>query len=422
MIEQHRNWAGNHAYLATKIHQPTTVAEVQELVASRPKIRAVGARHSFSAVADTPGELISFDRLDRVVSIDPERRTATVEAGIRYAPLTRELHRAGFALHNLASLPTISVAGAVSTATHGSGDRNGNLATSVAAIDLITADGQIVTLSREHDGERFRGAVVGIGALGVVARLTLDLVPAFDIRQDVYEGLSVERLEADFDAIMGGAHSVSLFTNWRQRAFQVWVKRGEADGAAGEAAPDYFGAKRSSSQRHLINDTPAEYWTEQGGIPGPWYDRLTHFRAEFFPASGAELQTEYFVPRQHARAALREIDALRDRIAPLLAAAEVRSIAGDDLWLSTCYGEDRIAYHFTWLQDVPGVTALLPLLEERLAPFGARPHWGKLFAMPPAHLQSLYPRLPDFRALMQELDPAGKFRNAFVDEYIAEAR
>lgn len=418
MSEQLQNWAGNFTYGAARVHRPETVAEVQALVAASPKVRAVGARHSFSTVADTTGDLLSFDRLDRVVAIDPERRTVTVEAGIRYGPLGIALHDAGFALHNLASLPTISVGGAVATATHGSGDGNANLATGIAAIELVTADGSLVTLSRERDGDRFKGAVVGLGALGVVVRLTLDLIPTFDVSQDVYEGLTVERLDADFDAIMGSAYSVSLFTNWRNRQFQVWVKRRVAAGAASGSAPEFFGAALAASQRHPVADKSAAHWTEQGGIPGPWHERLPHFKLEFMATSGAELQTEYFVPRHHARAALQVIDGLRERIAPLMGAAEVRSIAADDLWMSTCYEQDSIAYHFTWVRDRPAVDALLPLLEEGLAPFAARPHWGKVFAMSPARLQALYPRLADFRALLGEFDPAGKFRNAFVDEYI----
>lgn len=426
-----RNWAGNHTFGAAQVHRPETVAQVRELVAAGRQVHALGSGHSFNDIADTPGDLISLERLNRIVALDPERRTVTVEAGIRHGTLCVALHEAGFAVHNTASLPHISVAGACATATHGSGDGNGNLATAVAALELVTADGSVLTLSRERDGERFRGAVVGLGALGVVTRLTLDVVPAFQMWQSVYEDLPAQQLEAHFDAITASGYSVSLFTDWSgPRINQVWVKQRAAVGEGVEGAGsreasitggmtaearDYFGARRATVNLHPIASLPAERCTEQMDIPGPWHERLPHFRMEFVPASGAELQSEYFVPREHALEAFRAIDGLRDQIVPVLQMSEVRTIAADDLWMSTCYGRDSVAFHFSWVLDWPAVAALLPRLEERLAPFGARPHWGKLFTTPPARLRALYPRFQDFTALAHELDPAGKFRNGFLE-------
>jgi alditol oxidase len=419
MLEDRRNWAGNYTYRAARVRRPETVAEVRELVATLNRVKALGSRHSFNEIADSPEDLISLERLARVVAIDRERRTATVEAGVRYGNLCAELHRAGFALPNLASLPHISVAGACATATHGSGDRNSNLATAVAALELVTADGAVAALSRDGDGDDFRGAVVGLGGLGVVTQLTLDLVPAFELRQEVYEDLPLERLEAHFDDIVASAYSVSLFTYWREARFhQVWLKRRVSDGAANEVDLERFGARPATHQRHPIDGLPPRNCTPQLGSPGPWHERLPHFRMEFTPSSGAELQSEYLVPRHHAVAALRTIDGLRDRVAPLLQVSEVRTIAADDLWLSPCYGQPCVGLHFTWVPDWPGVSALLPLLEEQLAPFEARPHWGKLFTTPPERLDALYPRLPDFRDLLRRYDPTGKFRNAFLDRYI----
>jgi xylitol oxidase len=429
-----RNWAGNLTFGAAQVHRPETVEQVRDVVAAGRRVRALGSGHSFNDVADTPGDLISLERLNRIVALDPERRTVAVEAGIRHGALCVALHEAGFALHNTASLPHISVAGACATATHGSGDRNGNLATAVAALELVTADGSALALSRERDGERFRGAVVGLGALGVVTRLTLDVVPAFQMWQSVYQDLPVAQLEAHFDAITASGYSVSLFTDWSgPRINQVWVKQRTAPGDGAEGAgsgeasitgrqppapDDYFGARRAAVKLHPIASLPAEPCTEQLDIPGPWHERLPHFRMEFVPSSGAELQSEYFVPRRHALAAFRALDGMRDQIVPVLQMSEVRTIAADDLWMSTCYGRDSVAFHFTWLLDWPAVAALLPRLEERLAPFGARPHWGKLFTTSPARLRALYPRFQDFRALVHELDPAGKFRNGFLERTI----
>jgi len=417
-VDQRRNWAGNLTYGATTIHYPETLDEVRAIVAAASRVRAFGARHSFNTVADTTGAHLSLERLDRVVALDPARRVVTVEGGIRYAQLGPQLQAAGFALHNLASLPHVSVAGAVATATHGSGDRNGNLATAVSAIELVTAEGDVVTLSRERDGDAFRGAVVGLGGLGIVTKLTLDIEPTFTVRQTIYDGLTEARLAEDFDAIMGGAYSVSLFTDWRgDRINQTWVKRREGVDDMPEEGAAYFGATPAGGPKTLSESSKAEIFTAQQGIPGPWHDRLPHFRREHIPG-GDELQSEYFVPRRHAVAAIGALGALRDRIAPLVKLSEVRTVAADDLWLSTAYERDIVGLHFTWHRDQPAVERLLPAIEEALAPFDARPHWGKLFTLDAARVQSLYPKLPDFRALLTQYDPAGKFRNEFLDTYV----
>jgi xylitol oxidase len=304
----------------------------------------------------------------------------------------------------------------VATATHGSGDRNGNLATAVAAIELVTADGQTKSLSR-GDAE-FDGAVVSLGALGVVTRLTLDVIPAFGVRQSIHEGLPFDALLAHFDAVTSLAYSVSLFTDWRGDAInQVWLKRREGDGESSIDLAD-LGATPATRDVHPIPGMPTENCTRQMDVPGPWHERLPHFRMEFTPSSGEELQSEYFVPRERAIDALRAVNQLRDRIAPLLQISEIRTIAMDNLWMSPCYRQPCVGVHFTWKKDWPAVSALLPTIEERLAPLGARPHWGKLFTMPAEQIQSRYPRLNDFRDLMRACDPHGKFHNAFLERNI----
>ena len=419
MSEKQTNWAGNYTYSAARLHYPETVEQVQELVARSGKLKVLGSRHSFNDIADTPGDLVSLERFDHMVALDREHRTVTVDAGIKYGHLAQQLHREGYALHNMASLPHISVAGACATATHGSGERHGNLATAVAALEIVTAGGEVVVLSREQHGEQFQGAVVSLGGLGVVTKLTLDIEPTFEVRQDVYEDLPLAQLQDHFDAIVSSAYSVSLFTDWRNATInQVWLKSRITDGAAFELAPELFGATPVPTDRHPIKELSAVNCTEQMGIPGPWHERLPHFRMEFTPSSGEELQTEYFVPRQHAFAAFRAIDRLRDQVAPLLQISEVRTIAADNLWMSPCYKQASVAIHFTWIKNWEAVRKLLPLIEDHLAPFDARPHWGKLFTMPPARLQSLYEKLSDFRQLLRSYDPQGKFRNAFLDTYI----
>ncbi|MFN8484220.1 MAG: FAD-binding protein [Anaerolineae bacterium] len=418
-MDAQQNWAGNLTYSAAQPHRPTTVQEIQSIVKNSSKVKALGTRHSFNTIADTPDDLISLERLNQVVALDRERRTVTVEAGMKYGDLGVYLHSAGYALHNMASLPHISVAGACATATHGSGDQNGNLATAVAALELVTGEGEVVTLSREGDGDTFQGAVVGLGALGVVTKMTLDVVPTFAVRQEVYENLPRAQLDAHLDEIMSSAYSVSLLNDWQpDRVNLVWLKRLVTADTAPEVAPQMFGATLAAADRHPIAELSAENCTPQMGVPGPWHERLPHFRMGFTPSNGEELQTEYFVPRQHAVAALRAVTDLREGLAPLLQISEIRTVAADTLWLSPCYRQPCVAIHFTWWKDWAGVAPFLPTLEASLAPFDARPHWGKLFAMPTARVQALYARLPDFRRLAQSLDPRGKFRNAFLDRYI----
>lgn len=410
------NWAGNYVYRAARRHTPETVAQIRELVRRGDKLKALGSRHSFNDIADTTEDLLSLTHFQRVVALDTERRAVTVEGGIRYGELCRFLHHAGYALHNLASLPHISVAGACATATHGSGVGNGNLATALSALEMVIADGEVVSLSREQDGEAFEGAVVGLGSLGVVTRLTLDIEPTYAMRQEVYENLPLEHLEAHFDAILSSAYSVSLFTDWRGARFnQVWRKRRITEDASLDIEPVWFGATLAERPLHPIAELSAENCTEQMGIPGPWHERLPHFRMNFQPSSGAELQSEYLVPHRYALAALRALAGFRQEMAPLLQIAEIRAVAADTLWMSPCYRQACVAFHFTWIQDESAVKRLLPRLEAQLAPFEARPHWGKLFTIPPSQLPALFPKLPDFQRLLALYDPQGKFRNAFLD-------
>jgi xylitol oxidase len=395
------NWAGNVTYGASRVSRPASLAELQQAVASAASVHAVGAGHSFSPAADTTGTLISLDDMPRSVAVDSARRQARVTGAVRYAEMAEPLDRAGLAVPNLASLPHITVAGACATGTHGSGDANQCLAAAVRALELVTAAGDVIQT------EAAAGTAVSVGALGVVTALTLDLVPAFDVRQWVYDGLPAGAFDAHAPEIFASAYSVSVFTTWRDpvRFDQVWVKHLADDGW--DAPPEWFGARLASEPRHPVPGMPAGYATAQAGLPGPWHARLPHFRAEFRPSAGDELQSEYLVGRQDMVAAVRALRPLAARMAPLLLACEIRTVAADSLWLSMAYGRDSAAFHFTWRQD-PRVRALLPAIEAALAPFGPRPHWGKLFS--PA-MRPDYPRLPDFAALAREYDPDGKFRN-----------
>lgn len=413
------NWSEHHTFSTDRVHQPETIEQLQEIVSRSRKIKVLGSRHSFNNIADSTEELLSLEALDQTPMIAPDGRTVTVNGGVTYGRLCQQLNAAGYAIHNMASLPHITVAGAISTATHGSGDRNGNLATAVAAIELVKANGDRVTLSREQNKEDFEGAVVGLGALGVMTKVTLDLLPAFMMQQEVYETLPMTQVDANFDAIMSSAYSVSFFTDWQKgRVNQVWLKRYLQDGKALPMAPTIFEAVLVPTQTHPVRALSAASCTDQMGIVGTWNDRLPHFRIDHTPASGNELQTEYFVARQDAVAAMRAIEKLQPQMAEFLWISEVRTMAADKFWMSPAYEQETVGLHSSWRRDWPAVEKFLPILEAALAPFNARPHWGKLFTMSPARVQSLYPRMDDFKALVQRYDPTGKFRNPYLDKYI----
>ena len=411
------NWAGNHTYRATALHRPTSLAQLQETVAASRRVRVLGSRHSFTAIADST-ELVSLEAMTTdAVAVAPDRRTVTVDAGVRYGELAAALHREGLALHNLASLPHISVGGAIATATHGSGVGNGNLATAVAALELVTSDGEVVSAAR-GDAD-FDGMVVHLGALGAVVRVTLDVEPEFAVRQRVFEGLRWEALEEHVDHVLSCGYSVSVFTRFGAAVDMVWVKCRTDAGAGPEG--DLFGAAEAVVERHPIpgiDPTPA---TPQLGVPGLWSDRLPHFRMGFTPSNGDEIQSEYLLPRPNAVAALAALRALGHRIRPLLQICEIRAVAADRLWTSTASGEPTVGFHFTWVPAQQAVEELLVDLEDALHPLGARPHWGKLFLADAATLAPRYPRLPDFARLVQRLDPRGAFGNDWLDRYVLGA-
>ena len=417
-----QNWAGNYSYQANNIYYPESLEQLQEIVRQATKIKALGTRHSFNDVADTTEALVSLAKLDQPLVLDEAKRQVTIGGGVRYGELCRFLADAGYALPNLASLPHISVVGACATGTHGSGMKNGNLATAVAALQFVSATGELVTLSRAEQPEQFAGAVVSLGGLGVITSLTLDLLPTFDVRQLVYDHLPQAELAANFEAIMGAAYSVSLFTSWQTDAVeQVWLKQRMDDTPTQTPQPTFYGATLADADRHPIRSQSAEYCTRQMGIPGPWHERLPHFRLEFTPSNGEELQSEYFVPKETGYAAFQAIKPLAEQVAPHLLISEVRTIAADDLWLSPAYQQDSVAFHFTWKRDWPNVQKVLPLIEEALRPFHPRPHWGKLFTLSPVEVQAQYEKLPAFQALLQQYDSTGKFRNPYLDKTIFSA-
>jgi len=414
--EKLHNWAGNVEYGTDRVYSANSLEEVQNFIRKQSKLKVLGTRHCFNHIADSRDQFLSMKAMDKVVDLKAEARTVTIESGMSYGKLCPILESKGWALHNLASLPHISVAGACTTATHGSGVKNGNLSTAVSGLEIVNAAGDLVELSRAKDGEAFQGAVVGLGALGAVTKVTLDLQPSYQMQQYVYENLPLSELKEHFDAIESAAYSVSLFTDWQnKRINEVWLKHRMENGKSFDAPPEFYGAKRATKNMHPIAELSAENCTEQMGVPGPWYDRLPHFKMGFTPSAGQELQAEYFVPHKNAVDAILAVEKLRDQVGPHLFITEIRTIAADHFWMSPCRNQDSVTIHFTLKPDWPAVRQLLPVIERELAPFGARPHWGKLFTMAPARLDSLYEKLPEFVALAKKYDPQGKFRNEFLN-------
>ena len=416
-----RNWAGNLAYRAASIEHPTSTDELRGVLARGGAVRMLGSRHCFSDIADTTGVMIALDRMPQHIEVSPQRDAVRVSSALRYGDLAPVLEAQGLALANLASLPHISVAGAVATGTHGSGDGTGSLASAVRALTVMTAAGDVVSLSRGDDG--FDGAVVSLGALGAVLDVTLDVEPSYRVAQHVFEHPSWDAILEDLDAVTSAGTSVSIFSTWRRTdaADQLWIKQRVAEtraashdrAAAREALAARLGAEAAAGARHPILGVDPEACTEQQGVPGPWFQRLPHFRLEFTPSAGAELQSEYLVPRADAVAAIEAVRALADRIAPLLLVNEVRTVRADDLWLSSSYGTDAVGIHFTWKPDEHAVRALLPAIEAAL-PSSARPHWGKVFTLDGAEVRSRYPRADDFAALAAAYDPERRFVNDYL--------
>ncbi|GIG29664.1 D-arabinono-1,4-lactone oxidase [Cellulomonas marina] len=413
------NWAGNLTYSARAVHRPRSVEELADLVARAPRLRALGSRHCFNAIADSD-ELVVLDALPASVEVDTAARQVRVVGPLRYGEVAAALHAQGWALATMASLPHITVAGSTATATHGSGDGVQNLSAAVAGLELVDGTGERRTLTRA-DAD-LAGAVVHLGAIGVVTALTLDVEPTYDVAQEVATGLPWDLVLADYDAVTATADSVSLFTDWSGDAVgQLWRKRRvRADGTEDpRRAP--AGAVPSTVALHPVPGGDPQSPTEQLGVAGPWHERLPHFRMEFTPSAGEEIQSEYLLPRAHAAEAMQRLRDLSPRITPLLHVSEVRTVAADDLWLSTAYRQDSVALHFTWQRRQEEVEGVLPAVEEALVPLGARPHWGKVFtaevAGSPAALAAAYPRFDDARALFARYDPQGRFHNAWLERH-----
>jgi alditol oxidase len=403
------NWGGNYAYQAEKIVYPETLEELQDIVRGSQRVKGLGSRHSFSSIADTTGTLISFANFNHIIHLDEVRHTVTLEAGVTYGQLCPYLDERGFALPNLASLPHITVVGSCMTGTHGSGVKNGNLATSVTAIEFVAADGTVHHITQED--QTFSGMVVGLGAFGLITKMSLKIIPRFEMWQQVFLKLPYSTLLGQFDEIVSSAYSISLFTSWRATYIdQIWIK----ERAERPTFDSFFEANSATKAMHPIPDGDAQATTEQMARIGSWYKRLPHFRLGFQPSFGREIQSEYFIGLENAVEAIEAIHSVSSEFASHLLISELRTIAADDLWLSPAYKRASLAFHFTWQANLDAVRNSLPVIEEQLLRFEVRPHWGKVFTLDHDYVWSQYEHTSDFFKLVHQYDPAGKFSNSFL--------
>ena len=408
-----QNWSKNVDFNDRAFLQPESLAELQELVRSNAKLRARGTAHCFNEIANTSSYAINLAKMPKTIEVNSESKSVIVAAGLKYGELAPELHKQGWALNNLASLPHISIAGSISTGTHGSGIKNQNLANQVLSLDLVTAEGELRHIDRANPA--FNALVVGLGLGGIVYQYELKVEPTFEIRQVTYPEIPLDVLQRNFDQIMGTAYSVSYFTDWSTaQVGNLWCKFREH-----EVIPETVGGSTKADKKyHPIPSVDPVACTDQLGESGDWHQRLSHFKLEFTPSVGEEIQTEFFVDRKDAAAAIEAVIKLGAEITPLLWITELRTIAADDLWLSGSYQRDTLAIHFTWKKDL-AIYPVIEKVEAALRSFNYRPHWGKVFTADAKYLSAVYPKMSEFKALVEALDPSSKFENTFTRRIFA---
>ena len=408
-----QNWSKNVDFNDRGFLQPESLTELQEAVRSNAKLRARGTAHCFNEIANTSSYAVNLSKMPKTIEVNPGSNSVTVAAGLKYGELAPVLHQQGWALNNLASLPHISIAGSISTGTHGSGIRNQNLANQVLSLDLVTAAGELRHIDRTNPA--FNALVVGLGLGGIVYQYELKIEPTFEIRQVIYPEIPLDVLQRSFDQIMGSAYSVSYFADWgSNQVGNLWCKFRDD-----EVIPESIGGSANADKKyHPIPSVDPVACTDQLGESGYWHERLSHFKLEFTPSVGEEIQTEFFVDRNDAAAAIEAVSKLGAEITPLLWITELRTIAADDLWLSGAYQRDTLAIHFTWKKE-DAIYPVVEKVEAALRAFNYRPHWGKVFTAEAQYLKSVYPKMSEFKALVEALDPTRKFENSFTRRFLA---
>jgi FAD-linked oxidoreductase len=451
---QWRNWAGTATATPARWAQPRSEAEicaaVKEAAAAGLPVRALGSGHSFTAAAATSGLALDLSLWTGVTAADTRTGLVTVRSGTTLRALNAALAEFGLALANLGDIDAQTIAGALATGTHGTGARLGGLATQIEALDLVLADGSLVSCSASARPDLFAATRVGLGALGVVTAVTLRCVPSFTLAADE-RPMPVEQVIEEFGALAAANDHFEFY--WFPYGRQALVKRnnrvpsggpaavpagraaGRAAVPAGRAAAPMPGWRRFWEFEVMENAAFGTLCRLGRAAPRlvPALNRLSSaalsarsytdasYRVFVTPRRVHFVESEYAVPRESLPGVLAELRRAVPRLAdPVMFPVEVRVAAADDIWLSTAYGRDSAYIAVHQYAGLP-YRAYFDLFESVVAPVAGRPHWGKLHSLDAGRLGPLYPRFEDFRRVRAEVDPEARFGNAYLARVLGPA-
>jgi L-gulono-1,4-lactone dehydrogenase len=426
-----RNWAGTHSCVPVAIEHPKSAREVAGAVRRAAEagrtVRAAGAGHSFSPCVPTDGTLVRLDRLDRILDADPATGLVKAEAGITLAALNAGLEARGLALPNLGDIDAQSLAGALATGTHGTGARLQNLSAQVEALELVDGAGERRTLTRE-DGDLLRAARVGLGSLGIVTAVTLRCVPAFRLRgvdttlplEEALDGLD-ERVDAhDHFEFWTFPHSPLALTRTNDRTDAPVSAPGPARAWLHDVLLDNHALELlSRTGRRFPRAIPRINRLAAAAAPGRERVDASH-RIFASPRLVRFDEMEYAIPREHAADAVRGAREILERH-PVNFPVELRFVAADTALLSPAHGRDTayVAVHvFKGMDGEPPFREV----EKLMAAWGGRPHWGKRSFLAARELRTRYPKWDAFAAARAELDPDGRFENAWARRTLGAVR
>jgi FAD-linked oxidoreductase len=428
-----RNWAGTAMAVPVRWCQPRTEAEisaaVKDAAADGLPVRALGSGHSFTSIAATAGVALDLSRWTGITAADTQTGLVTVRSGTTLRTLNAELGGLGLAMANLGDIDAQTLAGALSTGTHGTGARLGGLATQVEALDLVLADGTLVTCSAASRPELFAAARIGLGALGVITSVTLRCVPSFTLVADE-RPVPVDEVLEQFDSLAAANDHFEFY--WFPYGRQALVKRNNRrPGPAVAAMPGWrrfwefevmenaaFGTlcRLGRARPPLI---PALNRLSSAALSSRSYADVSH-RVFVTPRRVRFVESEYAVPRESLLHVLGELRRQVPRLAdPVMFPVEVRVAAADDIWLSTAYGRDTAYVAIHQYSGLP-YRSYFDLFESIVADVAGRPHWGKMHTLGTGRLRALYPRYDEFRRVRAEVDPQARFGNAYLTQVLGD--
>ncbi|MGI8791633.1 MAG: D-arabinono-1,4-lactone oxidase [Acidimicrobiales bacterium] len=424
-----RNWAANQECWPTAIEHPASQAELSRLVttaaAAGTTVKVVGSGHSFTDIACTAGYLIHLDRHSSILHIDREAMTVSVEAGVPLSRLNAALEEAGMALPNLGDIAYQTVAGAISTSTHGTGVRIGGLATQVIGLDIVTGDGSVIECSADTEPDVFSAARVGLGAIGILSRVTLQCVPAFTLRA-IEQPMHMDKVFSNLDRYVEENDHFEFF--WVPHTPFAITKRNNRT----DEPPAGRGRWRTIRDKYLLENIAFGVACRLGrmrpsliprlatAVPGSGRVEYTDKSFKIFasPRWVHFYEMEYAIPREHVVEALNRLMAFVDDSGLRIGfPVEVRFTASDDIWLSTAHGRTS-AYIAVHVYQGTEYEPYLRGVESSMDDLGGRPHWGKMHFQTAETLAARYDHWDDFQAVRARVDPDGRFANAYTDRVL----